>query len=75
MNSCGHDWQPIPNWYGRYRCRWCGVVGYRNIVLGDGDCRTRTSQIRAYVCHRCRDALATSVTRGKGTCRACQALG
>lgn len=24
---CTHDWQPIPNWYARYRCTLCHVIG------------------------------------------------
>jgi hypothetical protein len=24
---CNHDWQPIPNWYARYRCSICAVIG------------------------------------------------
>jgi hypothetical protein len=24
---CDHDWQPIPNWYARYRCSICRVIG------------------------------------------------
>jgi hypothetical protein len=26
-NHCNHDWQPIPNWFARYRCSICRVVG------------------------------------------------
>lgn len=30
-----HDWEPIPQWYGRYKCRVCFAVGYRGTVLID----------------------------------------
>lgn len=27
---CGHQWDPIPLWRGRYRCKNCGVGGYQS---------------------------------------------
>ncbi len=38
---CQHDWQPLPKWFGRYRCSKCKVVGYRPTVipLGGGGSR------------------------------------
>lgn len=34
VEFCGHRWEPMHGWNGRYRCRDCGVLGYRKIVLG-----------------------------------------
>lgn len=50
MSSCGHNWQPIQSWYGRYRCSWCKALGYRQIV--NGGARGNPMHIVVYVCSR-----------------------
>jgi hypothetical protein len=32
-----HFWQPIPKWRARYRCAFCGVLGYRKDVTTNPD--------------------------------------
>jgi hypothetical protein len=34
MSSCGHEWNPIPERSARYRCKRCGALGYRKLVMG-----------------------------------------
>lgn len=34
-DECVHEFDPIPGWRGRYRCKWCGALAYRKFVLGD----------------------------------------
>jgi len=46
---CDHDWQPIPNWYARYRCSICRVVGGKFGVI----CArygVRNAEIQPYRC-------------------------
>jgi hypothetical protein len=47
--TCNHDWQPIPNWYARYRCSICRVIGGKFGVI----CArygVRGGEIRPYRC-------------------------
>jgi hypothetical protein len=30
---CGHKWEPIPRWGGRYQCEWCKAIGYKKICV------------------------------------------
>jgi hypothetical protein len=46
---CTHDWQPIPNWYARYRCALCHVIGCKLGVVQAAHVR-RTSEIVPYRC-------------------------
>jgi len=47
--ACAHDWQPIPNWYARYRCSICQVIGCKfGIVVVKY--ATRSNEIRPYRC-------------------------
>jgi hypothetical protein len=47
--ACAHDWQPIPNWYARYRCTICHVIGCK---FGMVQARhiTRSCEIQPYRC-------------------------
>lgn len=33
--TCTHDWFALSGWFARYRCRDCGVLGYRALVTAD----------------------------------------
>jgi hypothetical protein len=47
--GCGeHDWEPNLRWYGRYRCKRCRAIGYRQVVLAYQ--RRDPDTIKAYVC-------------------------
>jgi hypothetical protein len=59
MNThhCNHDWQPIPNWFARYRCSICRVIGgkfgvicarygVRNLAIQPYRCCARTRGVR-----------------------------
>lgn len=50
MSSCGHEWEPISTWFGRYRCAWCGALGYRQIV--NGGVKGNPLHIVVYACSR-----------------------
>jgi hypothetical protein len=46
---CNHDWQPIPNWYARYRCSICHVIGAKfGVVCAEHG--VRNMEIRPYRC-------------------------
>jgi hypothetical protein len=46
---CNHDWQPIPNWYARYRCSICHVIGGKFGVIC-AKYGLRSMEIRPYRC-------------------------
>ncbi len=46
---CNHDWQPIPNWYARYRCSICHVIGAKFGVVC-AKYGVRSMEIRPYCC-------------------------
>jgi len=46
---CEHDWQPIPNWYARYRCTLCNAVGAKFGVVQGKYCK-RINEIQPYRC-------------------------
>jgi hypothetical protein len=46
---CEHDWQPIPNWYARYRCTLCNAVGAKFGVVQGKHCK-RSNEIQPYRC-------------------------
>ena len=46
---CEHDWQPIPNWYARYRCTLCDAVGAKFGVVQGKHCQ-RSNEIQPYRC-------------------------
>jgi len=53
MNSdtaCAHDWQPIPNWYARYRCSICYVVGVKLMAVAPREAGIRRTEIQPYRC-------------------------
>lgn len=53
MNSdtaCSHDWQPIPNWYARYRCSICHVVGVKLMAVAPREAGIRRTEIQPYRC-------------------------
>jgi len=46
---CTHDWQPIPNWYARYRCSLCQAIGCKfGVVVARH--QTRSAAIAPYRC-------------------------
>lgn len=49
-NNCGHAWEPIPNWNGRYCCTWCRALAYKNLI--NGGARGRPSALSVYICAR-----------------------
>jgi hypothetical protein len=49
MTMCNHDWQPIPNWYARYRCSICHVIGGKFGVIC-AKYGVRSMEIRPYRC-------------------------
>lgn len=63
---CGHEWEPIFNWHARYKCKFCGAIGYRNIITPNGN----PNQIVAYACCKkdCKD-LAVVTKNKKKYCR------
>jgi hypothetical protein len=66
---CNHDWQPIPNWYARYRCSNCNAVGAKFGVVC-AKYGVRSTEIRPYRCEarpggvKCENPAVHSV-RGK----------
>jgi hypothetical protein len=53
MNSdtaCSHDWQPIPNWYARYRCSTCHVIGVKLMAVAPREAGIRRTEIQPYRC-------------------------
>jgi RNase P subunit RPR2 len=51
--GCGHEFEPIQGWTGRYRCKWCKALAYRRTVLPKGIREKRSSQIVVYTCSVC----------------------
>lgn len=47
---CSHDWQPIPNWYARYRCSICHVVGVKLVAVAPREAGVRRTEIQPYRC-------------------------
>ena len=50
MGQHEHDWQPLEQWAGRYRCPGCAAFGYRKSVQGYGMGAEKASQIVPYRC-------------------------
>ena len=50
MPMCAHDWQPIPNWYARYRCSICHVVGVKLVAVAPRAAGVRRTEIQPYRC-------------------------
>ena len=58
MPVCGHTWEPVPNWQGRYRCQDCGAFAYKRWVVlpvdhsrdGSHDIVQRGPRITCYCC-------------------------
>lgn len=46
---CEHDWQPIPNWFARYRCMRCNAVGAKFGVVQGKHCK-RSNEVQPYRC-------------------------
>ena len=46
---CDHEWQPIPNWFARYRCSICRVVGGKFGVIC-AHYGVRNTEIQPYRC-------------------------
>lgn len=79
----GHAWEPIPGWYGRYKCTDCWVLGYRGTVLIDESGSDRqlgfrrtdrqgSGNIIAYRCPKCKGH-TTAHKKGKaGACPKCR---
>lgn len=66
---CGHEWEPISGWDGRYECIWCHAKGYKAVVQGE-HAGINANRIYVYVCRHagCR-APATVKTRTRQVCR------
>jgi hypothetical protein len=47
---CAHDWQPIPDWYARYRCTICRVIGCKFGVVVAKYGAHRSNEITPYRC-------------------------
>jgi hypothetical protein len=48
--ACAHDWQPIPNWYARYRCSTCHVIGVKLMAVAPREAGVRRTEIQPYRC-------------------------
>ena len=78
-----HTWEPLLNWFGRYKCRDCWVLGYRGTVLIDstgadrflgltGPIRGKARDIVPYHCPKCKGP-TTGHSKGKATpCPTCR---
>jgi hypothetical protein len=70
MNTrkCGHKWEIISTWGGRYRCEWCKAVGYRKISIIEA--YKTGHHIVPYVCqHRdCNQLAQVSNRDGRRKC-------
>lgn len=71
---CTHNWHPIPNWFARYRCALCNVIGRkRAAVVPLEEMHRFDMRIVAYRCRaktagkRCR-ALAVESKDGRHRC-------
>jgi len=47
-----HSWKPIEGWFGRYRCRACGAVGYRGTVTAEHHEGSDSNRIFPYICQK-----------------------
>ncbi len=65
MSTCGHEWQAVPGWNGRYRCRWCKGLAYRQLI--NGGVRGNPMQIVIYVCRHdgCQEAAVVGPKKGQ----------
>jgi hypothetical protein len=63
---CGHSWQPVPGYKRRFKCEWCGALGYTRPAAPGA----RKAQLKMFV-YRCSvkgcTAPATVVRRSGGT--------
>ena len=58
-----HNWQPLPQWIGRYRCDDCGAFGYK---VGSTHGFGNPNEIRPYACQKKKcgaPAVAKDVTK------------
>ena len=46
-----HAWKPILTWSGRYECAKCHAIGHKVAVTTPW--KSRTHQIRPYLCSKC----------------------
>jgi hypothetical protein len=65
MSNCGHSWEPVFGWNGRYRCKWCGALGYRQII--NGGARGVPWHIVIYVCRHegCKEPAVVGPKKGQ----------
>ncbi len=65
MSTCGHHWEPVLGWNGRYRCRWCGALAYRQLI--NGGIRGVPHHIVVYVCRRagCKEPAVVGPRKGQ----------
>jgi hypothetical protein len=68
--ECGHDWQPLERWSGRYRCRDCRTIAYRKLVIGRAK-RGRPEEIIPYKCKCGNLATYRSHELGRNFCFDC----
>lgn len=72
MSTCGHSWQPISGWSGRYRCEWCGAIAFRKLVDGVHPGRhSENDKLQCYACSfpLCSEpAVRVDRKRGKNYC-------
>ena len=76
--SVPHEWEAVRGWCGRYRCRACGVLGYRGVVVAPF---VPSGVILEYKCPKCHGPTTAfrykrpgeyRVKRGSQPCPACE---
>jgi len=73
-----HAFEPLSGWSGRYRCKICYVISYRNLVAPKGgphhDDQGRPEAIpnaHVLITYKCKKCHGDSTKRG-GVCPACR---
>jgi hypothetical protein len=63
---CGHDWEKVDAHKRRYRCKWCGALGYTRAPMPGS--RKNQERIMVYACSvaGCNEP-AVAVQRSGGT--------
>lgn len=66
---CGHKWEPVPNWSGRYKCEWCHIIAYRKFVMGISG----SPRLIPYKCKCGKEAVARTKEPKRNWCFDCLA--
>ena len=70
--SADHEWESIYTWYARYKCKKCGVLAYRGIVLGTACPRDKRASIILYRCSKCSGPTTRWAKNRHLACDACE---